>query len=127
MFIFNIKIEGSLLAIGIVMLIYAGVSTGMGLIVSSIVRTEQQFMAVAMLFSMPSMFLSGALFPIQAMPQILQVVAKFLPVTYGGDALRGLMIKGFSMGMILFPLAMLLVFLVIIISVVFMVFTRNIE
>jgi len=127
MFIFNIKIEGSLLAIGVVLFIYAGVSTGMGLIVSSIVRTEQQFMAVAMLFSMPSMFLSGALFPIQAMPQILQVVAKFLPVTYGGEALRGLMIKGFSISMVIFPIAILLVFLAIVLSIVFMVFTRNIE
>jgi ABC-type multidrug transport system permease subunit len=127
MLFFNIKIEGSLLSIGLVLFIYAGVSTAMGMIVSSIVKTEQQFISVAMLFSMPTMFLSGALFPVQAMPKAMQVLAQFLPVTYAGDALRGLMIKGFSIGLVAFPIFILLVFLTMVVSIVFMVFTRDIE
>lgn len=124
---FHISIEGSLLAIGLILVIYAGVSTAMGMILSSMVKTEQQFMATAMLISMPSMFLSGVLFPLQAMPKVMQILAQFLPVTYAGEALRGVMIKGFSIGMIAYPLFILLIFLVLAVSLVFTVFKREIE
>jgi len=124
---FNIKIEGSLLLIGLIILIYASISVALGMAISSMVKTEQQFMAMAMLISMPSMFLAGALFPLQAMPKFMQVLAQFLPVTYAGDALRGVMIKGFSIGYIIYPLAVLLLFLAIVLGIVFMVFKRDIE
>jgi ABC-type multidrug transport system permease subunit len=127
MVFFHISIEGSLLAIGLILIIYAGVSTAMGMILSSMVRTEQQFMAMAMLISMPSLFLSGVLFPLQAMPKVMQILAQFLPVTYAGEALRGVMIKGFSVGMIAYPLFILFVFLVFAVALVFTVFKREIE
>jgi ABC-type multidrug transport system permease subunit len=61
------------------------------------------------------------------MPKALQIIAKFLPVTYAGDALRGLMIKGFSIGLLAYPIFILLVFLAVSVATVFAVFTRDIE
>ena len=127
MLFFNIKIEGSLLLIGLILIIYAGISTSIGMIFSSMVKSEQQYTAMAMLVSMPTMFLSGALFPVQAMPNFMQTIAKFLPVTYGGDALRGVMIKGFSIGLIWYQLMILFIFLTVLMTLVFMVFKRDIE
>jgi ABC-2 type transport system permease protein len=127
MLLFNIKIEGSFLLIGFILIIYAAIATSLGLAISSMVKTEQQFMAMAMLITMPTMYLSGALFPLQAMPKFMQTLALFLPVTYAGDALRGVMIKGFSIDMILYPLFMLIVFLILTMSLVFMMFKRDIE
>ncbi len=127
MLLFKIKIEGSPLLIGLVILVFAIVSTSIGMIISSLVKTEQQFSAIAMIVSMPTMFLSGAFFPLQAMPKFLQTLAKFLPVTYGGDALRSVMIKGFSISMITYPLLILFVFMVCVVGILFMVFKRDIE
>jgi ABC-type multidrug transport system permease subunit len=125
--LFNIKIEGSLLAIGFILIIYAGISTALGMILSSIVKTEQQFMAIAMPFTMPTIFLSGAFFPLQAMPKFMQVLAQFMPVTYGGDALRGVMIKGFSLSLVAYPVAILFAFFALMLIILLMVFKRNIE
>jgi ABC-type multidrug transport system permease subunit len=125
--LFHVNIEGSFLTIGLILTIYAGVSTSIGMILSSMVKTEQQFMAMAMLVSMPTTFLSGAFFPLQAMPKFLQVLSQFLPVTYGAEALRGVMIKGFPLTMILVPLFVLVVFLAASLTLVFMIFKRDIE
>ena len=84
-------------------------------------------MGMAMLVSLPTIFLSGAFFPLQAMPKFMQLIAYFLPVTYAGDALRGVIVKGFSIGYIWYPLFILFVFLILTVAAVFMVFKRDIE
>jgi len=125
--LFQIKIEGSLIAVFLVVVIYAGVSTAIGMLLSSIVKSEQQYMAMSMLVSMPTVFLGGAFFPVQAMPKFLQAVAAFLPVTYAGDALRGVMIKGFSLITISYEIFILMLFLALTVGAVFLVFKRDIE
>ncbi len=125
--LFNIKIEGSLALIGLILIIYICISTAVGMILSSMVKTEPQYMALAMVVSMPTMFLAGAFFPIQSMPSYLQGIAAFIPATYAGDALRGVMVKGFSITEILFPVSILLLFLAILILILFKVFKRDIE
>ncbi len=127
MLIFNIRIEGSILLIALILIIFTAISTSIGMILSSIVKTEPQYMAVAMLVSMPTMFLAGAFFPLQAMPRALQILASLLPVTYAGEALRGVMIKGFSIQYILYPLCILLLFLICAVTLVFVAFKRDIE
>lgn len=125
--LFHVKIEGSLLLIGLVLIIYAGVSTGIGMILSSMVSTEQQYQGVSLLVGMPTIFLAGVFFPLEAMPKVFQVLASFLPVTYAGEALRDIMIKGFGLSLILSPLFILLIFLGGTLSVLFIVFKRDIE
>ena len=109
------------------MVIYAGVSTAIGMLLSSFVKSEEQYMAMSMLVSMPTIFLGGAFFPVQSMPKFLQGVASFLPVTYAGDALRGIMIKGFSLATVSYDIMILLVFLALTVGAVFLVFRRDIE
>jgi len=125
--LFHIKIEGSLLAVSLIMVVYAGVSTAIGMLLSSIVKSEEQYMAVSMLVSMPTIFLGGAFLPVQAMPKFLQSVASFLPVTYAGSALRGIMIKGFSLATISYEIFILLMFLMVTVGAVFLVYKRDIE
>jgi ABC-type multidrug transport system permease subunit len=123
--LFHIKIEGSLVAIAVILAIYTSVCTSIGLFLSSIVDTEQQYFAVSMLVSMPTLFLAGAFFPIQSLPKVLQSLAAFLPVTYAGEALRGVMIKGFSLATISYHIVMLMVFLAVVLGGTFMVFKRE--
>ena len=125
--LFQIKIEGSLIAVFLIVVIYAGVSTAIGMLISSIVKSEQQYLGMSMLISMPTLFLAGAFFPLQAMPRLLQGLAAFLPVTYAGNALRGVMIKGLSITTVFFEIFILLVFLAVTVGAVFLVFKRDIE
>jgi ABC-type multidrug transport system permease subunit len=127
MIVFNVKIEGSLLLIAIILVIYISISAAIGMMLSTLVKTEQQYMAMAMIVSLPTMFLSGAFFPLQSMPKVLQSVAVILPVTYASDALRGVMVKGFSLGFIAIPLLVLILFMVLAVGGVLVVFKRNIE
>jgi ABC-type multidrug transport system permease subunit len=124
---FKINIEGNLMAIALILILYAGISTGIGMIFSSIVKTEAQYFGMAMLVSMPTIFLAGVFFPLQSMPKILQVAALFLPVTYAADALRGIMTKGLPLALVSLPVLILFIFLVAIIGLVFVVFKRDIE
>ncbi len=126
MSLFSIKIEGSLLSIFIILVLYAGVSTAIGMFISTLVKTEDQYMGMAMLVSMPTIFLGGAFFPIQTMPKFLQGLASVLPVTYAGDALRGVMIKGFSLATVSLDLLILGIFFAATVGAVLMVFKREV-
>lgn len=95
--LFGVSISGNLLDIVAVIALFAFGSTGIGMALSVITKNQEQYMALGMLISMPMMFLSGVFFPIQTMPQVLQAFAQYLPITYAADALRGVMIKGFSL------------------------------
>jgi len=125
--LFGLKIEGSILLIGLILAIYIGISTAIGMVISSLVHTEQQFISMAMLISLPTMFLSGVFFPIQAMPKAFQVIANYLPITYAGDALRSIMVKGLSFSAIMYPLGILCVFLAVTYVGVIVFFKRDVE
>ncbi len=64
------------------------------LIIASLVKTRERFMGVGQILTMPLFFASNAIYPLSMMPSWLQTVAKFNPLTYAVDAMRGLMIVG---------------------------------
>jgi len=77
-----------------------------------------------MLVSMPIMFLSGVFFPIQTMPEVLQAFAQVLPVTYAADALRGVMVKGFSLAQVMPDMVVLLAFALLMLAMSIAMFKR---
>lgn len=64
------------------------------LIIACIVKTRERFMGVGQVLTMPLFFASSAIYPLDLMPQWLRVIARFNPLTYLVDALRGLMLPG---------------------------------
>jgi ABC-2 type transport system permease protein len=69
------------------------VMISLGLLISLIAKTQQQAMFIAIFIIVPSILLSGFIFPIEAIPAIIRPVAYFIPFTYFIDAIRGLLIK----------------------------------
>ncbi len=69
-------------------------SLGIGLLASSIANTQQEAMLVVWMTLLPSIFLSGFFFPIEAMPPVLQWISKIIPLRYYLVIIRSLMIKG---------------------------------
>jgi ABC-2 type transport system permease protein len=64
------------------------------LIIACLVKTRERFMGIGQVLTMPLFFASNAIYPLSLMPGWLQVIARFNPLTYQVDALRGLMIVG---------------------------------
>ncbi|HTX92314.1 MAG TPA: ABC transporter permease [Anaerolineales bacterium] len=73
---------------------------GIGLFASTIANTQQEAMLSVWLTILPSIFLSGFFFPLEAMPQFLQWVSYIVPLRYYLVIIRALMIKGVGVGAI---------------------------
>jgi len=97
---FGVIVRGSLLAILFIIMLFALGATGVGMVISVITKSQDQYMAVAMLVSLPMLFLAGVFAPIETMPAPLQSITRALPITYAADALRGVMVKGFALGQV---------------------------
>jgi ABC-2 type transport system permease protein len=91
---FDVKIVGSLLAIAGLAILGSLAFTSLGYVIASMAKTEDAANGMTSAVQFPLMFLSGTFFPIAAMPDVLQSVARFLPLTYLSDALRQVMVGG---------------------------------
>ncbi len=123
--LFGVSISGSIPDIIFIIALFALGATGVGMVLSVMTKTQEQYMALGMMVSMPMMFLSGAFFPVQTMPPVLQSMAQFLPVTYAADAMRGVMVKGFSLGQLLPDILALTVFGIFTITLSLLLFKRE--
>lgn len=77
----------------VVMLIIALLFSAFGTAIASVLEDMQGFQLIMNFMVMPTFFFSGALFPLAGLPSLLSLVAKLDPLTYGVDALRGLLIS----------------------------------
>ncbi|MDF1876953.1 ABC transporter permease [Sulfurimonas sp. SAG-AH-194-L11] len=93
-FLFELPVPASA-AVGLLLLsvVYVGSMIAMGLFISIISQTQQQAMFIAIFIIIPSILLSGMIFPIEAMPQFIRPVAYLFPLTYFNEIIRGLLIK----------------------------------
>jgi ABC-2 type transport system permease protein len=93
--VFGIVVQGSILFLFFSSFIYILSTLGLGLFVSTISKTQQQAMMLAMfLVLMPMIFLSGFAFPIVNMPAIIQWLTYLVPLRYFMTIIRGVIIKG---------------------------------
>ena len=66
----------------------------MGLAISTISQTQQQAIFISIFVLIPSILLSGFIFPVEAMPTYIQPVAYIIPFTYFVEIIRGILLKG---------------------------------
>ena len=95
--VFGMPLQGSLwllLALASVFLMF---SLGIGLFISTVSRTQFQAMQLSFMVMVPSIILSGFIFPIESMPRIVQWISALLPLTYFLRILRGIVVKGVGM------------------------------
>lgn len=95
--LFDIVIKGSFLLLGITTLLFLFAALGMGVLISTITRSQQMAFQVAVLTSMlPAIILSGFIFPIQNMPLLIQGITLFIIPRYFVAALRQIILKDAS-------------------------------
>jgi ABC-2 type transport system permease protein len=91
---FGVVVHGSytLLLLLLVLTVFSFI--GIGIIISALASEQETAMTIMMTLTFPMLFLSGALFPVQQMPTAIQVVSRFLPLTYAVNALRKCIVLG---------------------------------
>jgi ABC-2 type transport system permease protein len=85
---------GSLPLLYLLSLAFIVASLALGLLMSTLVRSQVQAMQLSFLFLLPNILLSGFMFPRQAMPALAQWIGAALPLTYFLTILRGVLLKG---------------------------------
>ncbi|MCA1992621.1 MAG: ABC transporter permease [Coleofasciculus sp. S288] len=93
----RIQLDLSFLAlVGVVVtvLLTAALFSNLSLLVACLIKTQEGFMGIGQLLTMPLFFASNAIYPLALMPSWLQVISSLNPLTYAVDALRSLMLVG---------------------------------
>jgi ABC-2 type transport system permease protein len=94
--VFDIVINGSIFwAFGCTILFAVG-SVGLGTLLSALAQTESQAIVFFPLVILPSVLLSGMMWPIQAIPRLLRPLTYIIPLTYSNRLLRAVMVKGLA-------------------------------
>jgi ABC-2 type transport system permease protein len=93
--VFGMPILGSVVLLALECALYMFVALSLGILISTVAVTQQQAMFISALgLMMPTMLLSGFIFPRESMPWILQVVGNVIPATWFNQIIKGIMIKG---------------------------------
>jgi len=113
--VFRIPVKGSLLLFYGLTSLHILASLAWGILISSVARTQMQAMQMSFFALMPSILLSGFMFPLEAMPAFFRAISNILPVTFFLQISRGILLKGVGIA-VLWPqvlslLALLVFFL----------------
>ena len=93
-FVFGVPISGSLSLLLTLTMLFMVCSLGLGLLVSTIAKTQLEALQFAFLIMLPSVLLSGFMFPRAEMPLPIYLVSFAIPVTYFIEILRGIVLRG---------------------------------
>lgn len=91
---FGVPVHGSVPLLLELSSIFLLTSLGLGILISSVSKTQQEAMMLTFFIMLPSIFLSGYFFPVAAMPRLLQYVSKAIPLTYVLIIVRAIILKG---------------------------------
>lgn len=101
---FRVPFEGSLAVLVTGLGLFLLTNVGIGLFVSLVSRTRQQAQQAMMFIMLPSMLLSGFIFPIESMPEALRPWTNLIPMTHILEVVRGVFVKGAGFGALSVPL-----------------------
>lgn len=92
---FGVPMRGSFPLLVLLTMVFLLTTLGLGLMVSSFARTQQQaMMSASFMLMVPMIYLSGLMFPIENMPRIIQLVTYAVPLRYYAIILRGIILQG---------------------------------
>ena len=127
-YVLDVPVAGSLFWLVVVSLLFIFVSLALGLLISTVTRTQVAAMLVSgLMLMMPTTLLSGMIFPIESMPVILQAISAVLPARWYIQAVRKLMIEGVDVSLVLMEVGILATMAVLLITVSFKKFKHRLE
>ena len=127
-YVLDVPLQGSVLWILFVSAIYILLALALGLLISNIAQTQLVALLMsAMVLLMPVIMLSGMMFPVESMPQVLQWIAAVVPPRYYIDAMRKLMIMGVGIGEVMKEVAVLSIMAAVLLAVSLKMFNTRLE
>jgi ABC-2 type transport system permease protein len=124
---FGVPIRGSLPLLFALTALFLLPTLGLGLLISTVAKTQQQAQLMTMPILLPAMMLSGFIFPVASLPPFLQFVGKLIPLTYFIYMLRSVVVKGVGIEMIIPQTLALVVFAVLLLGAAALRFNKKLD
>lgn len=125
--IFEVPILGSTLLLVLLAILYIVGFLSLGMLLSTLAQTQAQAIFFGLFIIIPSILLSGFVFPIEAMPRVLQPIPSVIPLTYFLTIARGVMLKGAGMDILFKDFLALLAFSILFIMISAARFKKTME
>ena len=124
---FGVPIRGNLALIILLSGVFLVTGLGIGLLASTIANTQQEAMLTVWMTLLPSIFLSGFFFPLEAMPKILQWLSYLMPLRYYLVIIRALLLKGVGLDKIQFDVIAMTLFAIGIMTLAALRFRKRLD
>jgi ABC-2 type transport system permease protein len=125
--LFTVPVVGNLLDLYAATLMFIAASLGLGLLVSTLAQTQFQAFQLAFVTLLPSILLSGFLFPFEGMPKVAQWIAQVLPLTHFNVMIRGIMLRGAELTEVWPQVAKLGVFVAVMLTIAVARFKKRLD
>ncbi|MBI3561193.1 MAG: ABC transporter permease [Gammaproteobacteria bacterium] len=125
--LFRVPLNGRVLDIYIASLIFIGANLTLGLVISTAAKTQFQAMQMTFFFFLPSILLSGFMFPFDGMPKPAQYIAEVLPLTHFVRLIRGVVLRGANVFSLSADIAALLLFASVMLTVALKRFHKRLD
>lgn len=127
MWLFQVPVRGGVLDVYIASMLLIVANLTLGLLISTRAQSQFQAMQMTFFFFLPSILLSGFMFPFAGMPRVVQWLAEVLPLTHFMRLIRGIMLRGANLVDLWPEVAALLVFTVVMMAAAILRFRKRLD
>jgi ABC-2 type transport system permease protein len=125
--LFGVPINGSFtLLLGLASL-FLLTALGIGIFISSLANTQQEALLMTVATMLPTIFLSGFFFPLDAMPRWLQIISYIIPARYAMIIMRGIILKGVGAPILIEQIIAVLIFAIVMVTLASTRFKKKLE
>ena len=125
--VFDVPLQGSRVDLLMASSLFIAANLALGLLVSTVVQTQFQAMQMTFFFFLPSILLSGFMFPFAGMPPVAQGIAELLPLTHYNRLIRGILLRGADLSSLRGEMLALIAFLVVALLLAIRRFSKRLD
>jgi ABC-2 type transport system permease protein len=125
--LFDVPVNGRLSDLYVAAALFIAATLTLGLVISTFARTQFQAFQLAFFTMLPSILLSGFMFPFDGMPRVAQWIAQVLPLTHFNEMVRGIVLRGAPVAELGRPAAKLAVFLAVALAIATLRFRKRLD
>ena len=125
--LFDVPLRGELIDVYRVCLVFIIANLALGLVFSTVAQTQFQAMQLTFFFLLPSILMSGFMFPFDGMPRPAQWIAEMLPMTHFMRLIRGVVLRGATLSELSNEVAILVGFIVVAMTIAVLRFNKSLD
>jgi len=125
--LFGVPVAGRLIDLYLGALLFIAASLSLGLLISTLVQTQFQAIQMAIVTMLPSILMSGFMFPFDGMPKLAQWIAQVLPLTHFNEIIRGIVLRGVALSEMRSEILKLLAILAVVLTLAMKRFHKRLD